>query len=172
MKNDRMWKVFQRANDGQRRTRLGLLLCVLGASATIIASPTAKSKSDVAAKGHRWFQIGKASWYGGRFQGHTTANGERFDMNALTCAHRSLPLGTWLRVTNLGNHRTTFVRVNDRGPLVGSRMLDLSYAAAQRLGLGGLSRVKIEPVVASDPVMTDALVAELVLDRNTAVADR
>lgn len=172
MKTDRMRKDSPAADPGKRRTRLSLLFCVLGASATIIASPTAKSKTDTPTKGHRWFQIGRASWYGGQFQGHKTANGERFDMNALTCAHRSLPLGTWLRVTNLVNHRTTFVRVNDRGPIVPSRILDLSYAAAQKLGLGGTSKVKIEPVVATDSTMTNALVAELVADPNITVADR
>ncbi len=172
MKLDRTSESLQQANGRKRRTRLGLLFCVLGASATIIASPTAKSKTDTTAKSpRRWFQVGRASWYGEQFQGRKTANGENFDMNALTCAHRSLPLGTWLRVTNLVNHRSTFVRVNDRGPIIPSRILDLSFAAAQKLHIGGTSKVKIEPVV-GDPDMTTALVAELITDRSTTVADR
>ena len=170
---DRTRGSLQQAKEGKRRTRFGLLLCVLGASATIIASPTAKGNPDTPDKSARkWFQVGRASWYGQHFQGRKTANGERFDMNALTCAHRSLPLGTWLRVTNLVNHRSTFVRVNDRGPIVPSRILDLSFAAAQKLHLGGTSKVKIEPVVGNDPGMTNALVAELITDRSTTVADR
>lgn len=172
MDKERVIQPIPRQVRGKRRTRLSLLLCVLGASATIIASPTENGKSDASAKSHRWFQVGRASWYGRQFQGRKTANGEKFDMNALTCAHRSLPLGTWLRVTNMVNHRSTFVRVNDRGPIVASRILDLSYAAARKLGLGGISKVKIEPVITTDADMTSALVAELVSDRNTTVADR
>ena len=174
MNGDRLKRLFQPAKSGKQRTRAGLLLCVLGASATIIASPTAKSKADTVDKSstRRWFQVGRASWYGRQFQGRKTANGERFDMNALTCAHRSLPIGTWLRVTNLVNHRSTFVRVNDRGPVVASRILDLSYAAAQKLHLTGTAKVKIEPVVSSDAAMTNALVAELVGDRSLVLGTR
>lgn len=81
-----------------------------------------------------WEQTGHASWYGRRHQGRETASGERYDMHALTCAHRTLPLGTRLLVTNLDNGRSVEVRVNDRGPFVDGRILDLSYAAAERLG--------------------------------------
>jgi len=91
-------------------------------------------------------ETGKASWYGEEFQGRTTASGEQFDRNTLTCAHRTLPLGSLLRVTNLRNHRTVTVRVNDRGPMLEDRILDLSEAAARKIGLGGLSRVRVERV--------------------------
>jgi rare lipoprotein A (peptidoglycan hydrolase) len=91
-------------------------------------------------------EVGKASWYGEELQGHLTANGEHFDMNTLTCAHRTLPLGSLLRVTNLRNHRVVLVRVNDRGPVPEDRLLDLSRAAAQRIGIGGLARVRIERI--------------------------
>lgn len=74
-----------------------------------------------------------ASWYGPRFQGRTTASGERFDMNGLTAAHRTLPLGTQVRVRNLENGRSVVVRINDRGPYVKGRGIDLSYAAAREL---------------------------------------
>lgn len=77
---------------------------------------------------------GEASWYGERHQGRRTANGERYDMYRLTAAHPSLPLGTKVLVTNLQNGRSVEVRVNDRGPTVAGRIIDLSYAAAQRLG--------------------------------------
>jgi rare lipoprotein A len=79
-------------------------------------------------------ETGEASWYGERHQGRRTANGERFDMYRLTAAHPSLPLGTKVLVTNLQNGRSVEVRVNDRGPTVAGRIIDLSYAAAQRLG--------------------------------------
>jgi rare lipoprotein A len=77
---------------------------------------------------------GRASWYGEAHHGLLTASGERYDMHALTAAHPSLPFGTRLRVVNLANDRAVEVRVNDRGPIVPGRILDLSYGAARRLG--------------------------------------
>ena len=77
---------------------------------------------------------GRASWYGEAHHGRLTASGERYDMHALTAAHRSLPFGTRLRVVNLANDRTVEVRVNDRGPVISGRILDLSYEAARALG--------------------------------------
>ncbi len=112
-------------------------------------------------KTKHWYEVGLASWYGGHFQGRKTATGEKFDMNGMTCAHPTLPMGTWLRVTNLKNRKTTFVRVNDRGPVPGDRIVDLSYAAAQSLGLGGLGKVKLEAVLSGDPDLARALVAQL-----------
>jgi rare lipoprotein A len=112
-------------------------------------------------KPHRWFQIGQASWYGRHFQGKKTANGEAFDMNSLTCAHRSLPLGSWIRVTNLKNRQSIFVRVNDRGPVPENRVVDLSYAAARAVGLRGIGKVRLEAVSGSDPQMARDLVAQL-----------
>lgn len=112
-------------------------------------------------KTHHWYQIGEASWYGNRFQGHTTANGEPFNMYALTCAHRSLPLGSWIRVTNLRNHKSIFVRVNDRGPVPDDRIVDLSYAAAKAVGIHGLAKVKLEPVRGGDPKLAQELLAQL-----------
>lgn len=79
--------------------------------------------------------VGQASWYGEEFAGRTTANGEIFDPFLLTAAHRSLPFGTLLEVRNQTNGRVVKVRVNDRGPFVGNRILDLSYAAAKRIGM-------------------------------------
>ena len=78
---------------------------------------------------------GKASWYGPGFHGRLTANGERYNQNALTAAHRSLPFGTRVRVTNLNNGRSVVVRINDRGPFIGGRIIDLSAAAAHNLGM-------------------------------------
>ena len=98
-----------------------------------------------------WYQTGRASWYGKLFQGHQTASGEDFDMNAMTCAHRSLPLGSLVKVTNLRNHRSVVLRVNDRGPVPRNRIIDLSYAAARFLGFGGrgTAPVRIDLIAAS-----------------------
>ncbi|UER67881.2 septal ring lytic transglycosylase RlpA family protein [Borrelia sp. BU AG58] len=90
--------------------------------------------------------VGLASWYGEAFHGKTTANGERFDMTALTAAHKELPFNTVVRVTNLLNNRTVVVRINDRGPFRKDRVIDLSKSAAEKLDfLGiGVAPVKIE----------------------------
>lgn len=91
-------------------------------------------------------QRGIASWYGERFHGRRTANGERFDMNALTAAHRKLAFGTRVKVTNPENGRSVTVRINDRGPYVGKRTIDLSREAARHIGLidKGVGRVLLE----------------------------
>jgi rare lipoprotein A len=83
----------------------------------------------------KYYQTGKASWYGREFQGRKTASGEKFDMNELTAAHRTLPFGSLLEVKNLDTGRTVRVRVNDRGPFKRDRILDLSYAAAKGIGI-------------------------------------
>jgi len=82
-------------------------------------------------------------------------------MNQMTCAHPTLPMGTWLRVTNLKNRRTTYVRVNDRGPVLEDRIVDLSFAAARAVGLAGVGKVKLERVRESDPELAKALVAQV-----------
>ncbi len=88
---------------------------------------------------------GNASWYGSKFHGRRTSSGETYDMYALTAAHRSLPLPTYVRVTNLDNGRETVVRVNDRGPFHPERIIDLSYGAALKLGFAdsGTARVRV-----------------------------
>lgn len=100
-------------------------VCVAALSAaTIMAfAPTASA------------QCGKASWYGPGFHGRKTANGEKFNMGAMTAAHKSMPFGTKLRVTNKRNGKTVVVRINDRGPFTRGRMLDLSKAAASQIGM-------------------------------------
>lgn len=99
--------------------------------------------------------VGKASWYGKKFQGYDTASGETYDMYKMSAAHRSLPLPTYARVTNLDNGRTVIVKVNDRGPFHGNRLIDLSYAAAARLDIlrNGTGRVRVEAI---DPVAWQA----------------
>lgn len=91
-------------------------------------------------------QFGVASWYGPECQGNPTASGALFNQDALTCAHRELPLGTKIKVTNLLNHRTLVLKVNDRGPVPQDRVLDVSMGAAKRLGFfrAGVTPVRIQ----------------------------
>nr|WP_227672209.1 MULTISPECIES: septal ring lytic transglycosylase RlpA family protein [Psychrobacter] len=93
-------------------------------------------------------QTGLASWYGRKFHGRKTASGDTFDMNGLTAAHRSLPLNCYVKVTNKNNGKSVVVKVNDRGPFSGNRVLDLSYGAAKQLGMTaeGVGNVSIERV--------------------------
>jgi rare lipoprotein A len=93
-----------------------------------------------------YVEEGVASWYGREFDGKPTSCGEPYDMYALTAAHKTLPLGTHVKVTNLQNGRSEILRVNDRGPFVAGRIIDLSCRAAQDLGVNGLARVKVEAV--------------------------
>lgn len=93
-----------------------------------------------------YVEIGEASWYGPGFHGRKTANGERFDTYEFTAAHKTLPFGTLLKVTNLGNNLYTVVRINDRGPYIRGRIIDLSRAAKDAIDMGGTTQVKIEQI--------------------------
>lgn len=99
---------------------------------------------------------GKASWYGRKFHGRRTSNGEIYDMYAMTAAHKTLPIPSYVRVTNLNNGKTAVVRVNDRGPFHSGRIIDLSYAAAQRLGIlgEGTGLVEVEIVLPNEAPST------------------
>ncbi len=106
-----------------------------------------KSSEDIASKKNMFLIAeGKASYYANRFQGRKTASGAQFDKKDYTAAHRSLPFGTMVRVTNLANGRMVFVKVNDRGPNIKDRIIDLSRAAAREIGLvdDGIGDVRIE----------------------------
>lgn len=135
-------------------------LVVLLLAAGLGAAPVGKnnSGSKVASRTRQAtpYQIGRASWYGKQFDGRSTASGEPYDMFQLTAAHRQLPLGTEVKVTNLHNGRWVVVRVNDRGPVVPGRIIDLSYAAAQMLQFRekGLQKVRLDVVHAPDVVAT------------------
>ena len=98
-----------------------------------------------------WRQRGYASWYGPKFHGRKTASGEIFNMYSMTAAHKTLPLGTYVRVTNLKNGRSVVVKINDRGPYVRGRIIDLSYAAAKKLGMIRDGVVPVEIVVLGKP---------------------
>ena len=162
----------------RKRTRAGMLAVTLGLTASLVASPTVKREigvapdkspsANVTPKRH-WFQIGKASWYGGKFNGRKTADGETFDMYALTCAHRTLPLGSWVRITNLHNKMSLLLRVTDRGPMASGLIVDLSYGAAQKLGVAGLAKVRIEQVSSTDPEVAEQMVAQIPVADPTAM---
>ena len=92
-------------------------------------------------------QTGKASWYGPGFHGRKTANGERFDMNAFTAAHKTLPIPSYAKVTNLSTGQSVIVRINDRGPFHGDRVIDLSKGAANKIGFSGVANVRVEQIV-------------------------
>ena len=126
---------------------VGILFpCVAGNGTAHAATSNVPDVKPTPAARKHWFQVGRASWYGTMFQGRKTASGEKFDTNAMTAAHRTLPLGSWVRVTNLKNQRSVVVKINDRGPYARGRVIDLSYAAAAVLGMrgAGVGKVKIE----------------------------
>jgi len=115
------------------------------------AAPAPAPKMAAAASGDAL--EGKLAWYGRKFAGRKTASGERFDPNALTMAHRTLPFGTRVKVTNMANKRSVVVRVNDRGPVTADRIGDVSAAAAARLRMqrSGVIDAKLEVVGAAKP---------------------
>ena len=159
--------VLSRLRSGSMHAVLAMTtISAFGLAANSVANDLAPASEKTPAKHSavsaikHWLEVGQASWYGLKFQGKPTATGEKFDMNSLTCAHRSLPLGSWIRVTNLRNRKSVLVRVNDRGPVSDDRIIDLSYAAARAVGLGGLGKVKLEPVAAGDPELTKVLLAQ------------
>jgi rare lipoprotein A len=140
----------------RRRARFGgclLAVGVAGALSQTVASAKTNTRSSYEVLGQRYsildsaegyVERGVASWYGPKVHGNVTASGERFDMHALTAAHRTLPIPTDVEVTNLRNGKSIVVRINDRGPFVDRRIIDLSYAAGQSLGLVGAGTELVE----------------------------
>lgn len=122
--------------------RPGIWLCLIAFA--LLASCTSAPSS----RSHEWrpYQSGKASWYGLKFQGRKTASGERYNMFAMTAAHKKLPFGTYVRVTNLKNGQACVVRINDRGPFVSGRIIDLSAEAAKQIGVysAGVAPVRLD----------------------------
>ncbi len=121
---------------------------VVAVAAIILGGCTMAAGLESPAAAAGYDRTGKASWYGKRYHGRTTASGVRFDMNAMTAAHRSLPFGTRVRVTNLANRRSVVVTINDSGPFAGGRIIDLSRRAAEILGMvrTGVVRVRVHTV--------------------------
>jgi peptidoglycan lytic transglycosylase len=132
----------------QRAASLLLLLVVaaVGCAKTVPAASTVREVPAGPRAGVAAVYEGKASWYGREQHGHLTANGEHFNMYALTAAHRTLRMNTQVRVINLRNGRSTIVRINDRGPYSRSRIIDVSYAAAKQLDMinAGVVPVRVE----------------------------
>jgi rare lipoprotein A len=135
---------------------IALLIVGLGAAqgpnnseaSSLPTSPVSKPRIRHQTGKNQPYQIGTASWYGEYFEGKPTASGEDYDMYDMTAAHPTLPLGSYVRVTNLRNGRAVVVKVNDRGPVVPGRIIDLSYGAAQALRFEqrGLQRVRLDLV--------------------------
>jgi len=116
---------------------------------------------EVMASGRGYVEEGVASWYGKKFHGYQTSNGEIYNMYRFTAAHKSLPLPIYARVTNQANGRQVIVRINDRGPFHGGRLIDLSYAAAKKLGFlaNGTAHVKVETYPFADTVLSEQRLA-------------
>src|SRR6266849_220931 len=128
-----------------------LLVVSLGAAQRPASSESGKIQNNIhpdKVATTKPYQIGTASWYGDYFQGKATASGEPYNMYDLTAAHPTLPLGSWVRVTNLHNGRAVVVRINDRGPVVPGRIIDLSYNTARVLQFKsqGLQRVRLDVI--------------------------
>lgn len=119
-------------------------LCLI--AFVLLASCTSPAPARRSADEWRPFESGKASWYGARFQFHKTASGERYNMFAMTAAHKKLPFGTRVRVTNLKNGKSCVVRINDRGPFIRGRVIDLSAEAAKQIGVhsAGVAPVRLD----------------------------
>jgi len=127
---------------------LALMVVVLAAAGCAHHRPAPVTADEAAAAKPGAVEKGEASWYGHPYHGRRTASGERYDMHQLTAAHRTLPFDTWVEVTRRDDGRSVEVRINDRGPFIAGRVIDLSFAAARRIGLDvdGVAPVKVEVV--------------------------
>jgi rare lipoprotein A len=133
------------------RARLALVLAPLVLASCAQVSPRQESTKETllsCPQARRYQEVGTASWYGREHHGRRTASGQAFNMYGLTAAHRTLPFGSRIRVTNVGNGRSVVVTVNDRGPFIKGRFLDVSYRAARDLDFvrAGITRVKVQSV--------------------------
>jgi rare lipoprotein A len=137
-----------------RKLAIGCVVAlVVALSGRSVAEPPACVATMATASPQSSNESGLASWYGEERQGKPTANGEVFDMNGLTAAHREFPMGTKVKVTNVKNHRTLILRINDRGPGITGRVIDVSMAAAKSLGFlhSGVAPVELEVVSLPKP---------------------
>ncbi|MBD1397314.1 septal ring lytic transglycosylase RlpA family protein [Pontibacter sp. JH31] len=116
-----------------------------------VSQPTFAQSNDIT-------QIGSASWYGSKYHGRKTSSGERYNKNEMTAAHKTLPFGTMVKVTNPANKKSVVLRINDRGPFVGNRIIDVSEAAARKLEIhaSGVAKVKVEVLDATESGLASA----------------
>ena len=131
---------------------MAAVLATLGCSASPRYTSTVPTRSGSSGSGQKRVQEGVASYYADDFHGRKTANGERFDMHAITAAHKELPFNSRVMVTNLDNGKKVVVRINDRGPFIKGRIIDLSYGAAKKIGMigPGTARVRLEVIEMGD----------------------
>ena len=136
--------ITERSGDKVRRETIAAKIELPAEEPSVIEKLNTVASNTV----RKFSQTGTASWYGRQFHGRKTASGETFDMNAMTAAHRSLPLNCYIRVTKRNNGKSVVVKVDDRGPFHGNRVVDLSYGAAKQLGItsAGTAKVSIERV--------------------------
>jgi len=127
-----------------------LRLVTLGAAALLAWSCASSAPKPLASVDKGWTEKGIASWYGGKFHGRRTANGEVYDMYGITAAHKRLPFDTMVEVRNLDNGKAIQVRVNDRGPFVRGRIIDLSFTAAKKIGMVGPGTANVKLRVLGD----------------------
>lgn len=139
--------------DALFKTRILWFISFLTVQLVLTGAISESAYSNGDPTGSSFVETGEASWYGPGFHGRKTANGERFDTYEFTCAHKTLPFGTLLKVTNLENNLYTVVRVNDRGPYIRGRIIDLSKASKEAIGMGGTAQVKIEQITEEDADM-------------------
>lgn len=148
--------VSQRLAGGIRAAAFRLLPVTLGLVILLAACGGSKARKKVKLPPPvnpkiGWTEVGVASWYGHPYHGRKAANGETYDMNKMTAAHKRLPFDTWLSVKNLTNGKTTRVRINDRGPFVGNRIIDLSRAAASDINMIGSGTARVRLTVIKPP---------------------
>lgn len=135
------------------KTRILWLLSFLTVQLVLTGAISESAYSNGDPTGSSFVETGEASWYGPGFHGRKTANGERFDTYDFTAAHKTLPFNTLLKVTNLENNLYTVVRINDRGPFIKGRIIDLSKASKEAIGMGGTTEVKIEQITEEEAEM-------------------
>jgi rare lipoprotein A len=137
--------------------RFSIGLCVLLGVCLPLLTGCAASSSRGTARGGSVSESGVASYYAHKYHGRKTASGERFDMNDMTAAHKTLPFGTRVRVTNVSNGKSVTVRINDRGPFVKGRVIDLSLAAAKKLDMvnAGVAQVRLRSAAGGAVASTD-----------------
>jgi rare lipoprotein A len=135
-------------------------LCVAVAAGVLLSGCGGKKRVTVPAARLGATETGVASWYGRPYHGRRAANGEIYDMEKMTAAHRTLPFGTWLRVTNLENGKSVEVRIIDRGPFVGGRALDLSHRAAEQIAMIGPGTARVRMTVIGAPPLAPSAAGE------------